>query len=234
MTPPGSPARRRVVLSAALLLFAASQAGAQSALTPPQGGEPPEAPAAVPSPVVYFAPLRPGTKIVYRNVDADGRESQQTWTVLPETIFNGRPVTPLRSGTTMQILDSSDRNWIATMREDGAVEEAEPHRGVFVWPLVVGKNWEAEFIYHDRSRDFSVGPIGTSWAVEAWEPVTTPAGTFEAMRLRGEPRRNNTRRTLLWYAPNPGVIVRRQVVQATGRGNERAVVTWELIDYTPG
>lgn len=220
-------------VGAVLTVVSGLAMSATGPLGPPDVDPAPAAAAPQKTPKIAFAPLAEGSRMVYRTVNPDGRASVEDWTVMPETTFKGRAVTPLRSGSTVQILDSRNRNLIATLRGKDSVEEVEPDRGVFVWPLELGNSWQAEFTYHDRANNFSVGPIGTTWTVEAWESVTTPAGTFPAMRLRGEPARNNTRRTVIWYAPEPGMVVRRQVVQATGRGSERATTTSELVDYAP-
>ena len=46
-------------------------------------------------------PLAEGARMVYRTVGPKGGVRVEDWTVLPETTFKGRPVTPLRSGNTV-------------------------------------------------------------------------------------------------------------------------------------
>lgn len=237
-----APSARTDLCSAVALFFftsvlvAPGAFAAEDVLPPPMlsgdGAAPTEA--ALPAaPIAGLVPLRAGARMTYRTTDGQGGASERQWTVLPEVDFQGRKVSALESGGEVQVLDGESRNWMATLRDGKEIEAVEPHRGVFAWPLELGKRWRAEFTYHDRASNFSVGPIGTVWTVAAWERVTTPAGTFSAFRLEGEPAANNTRRTTLWYAPEPGLVVRREVMQATGKGSERATVISELTAYKP-
>lgn len=187
-------------------------------------GAPREAP-----PIVDMALPAEGTRLVYRTTDGRGRESVDAWTVLADGDYEGHPVARLSNGEETRLFDRASRNWLVTLKGDRAVEAVEPHQGTWSWPLRVGKSWRAEFVYHDLVHGVTVGPIGTEWTVEDFEPVEVPAGTFAAMRLRGEPGRNNTRRVLLWYAPELRVVVRRIDEQPGARGGRRRVT--ELVEY---
>lgn len=186
---------------------------------------------ALPAPAVEVPLVAPveGTRFVFRTTFADGRVGESTWTVLPDDTWNGQEVSRLGRNDEVQILDRETRNWMALERDGEMIQAAEPHRGVWRWPLRVGDSWTAEFTWYDFVRSFTVGPIGTRWTVEAVEEIEVPAGRFSALRLRGEPTRNNTRRILLWYAAETGSLIRRVEQQATDTPGEMTTVTTELV-----
>jgi hypothetical protein len=77
-------------------------------------------------------------------------------------------------------------------------------------PLVVG-----------RSGPDSAG--GAGWAVEAWEDVSVPAGSFRALRCALRTRRTDS---ILWIAPGVGVV--RETDGPPGRRPdlERVLLAW--------
>ena len=234
-------ASRFWAVSGAMLVYGVLAAGsahvvAQTALPPPGleknpgalpnaiGGTPPE---------VNLTPLKKGTRMVYQTTGPDGGTSKVTLTVIDDGTYKGRPVARVTNGKDTQIIDRQTRNWMAILRDGKELASATPHRGTWQWPLKVGKTWTAEFDYSETASGMKVGPIGMHWAVEAWEKVATPAGQFEAMRLRGEPGRNNTRQVTVWYAPKPGLVVKRVEEQATDQPKVRARTETVLVDYEP-
>ncbi|MCC7395873.1 MAG: hypothetical protein IT455_02285 [Planctomycetes bacterium] len=84
----------------------------------------------------------------------------------------------------------------------------------FAWPLWVGKRWTCEFV--DRTLGGAALPMQASYVVEALEPVTVPAGTFDALRIVRHLRLLvdgtwMTRSQIVWYAPTAGVEVRQLI-----------------------
>lgn len=219
---------------AVLLTLLPGVAMAQTALPPPglekEAGAGPNAIVGS-APSVGLKPLKKGTEMVYRTVGPTGDSSTVTLRVIDDGTYDGRPVARVTNGKDTQIIDRATRNWMAILRDGKVIASAKPHRGTWQWPLTVGKTWTAEFVYTDGG--VSVGPIGMRWLVEAWERVTVPAGTFEAMRLRGEPGRNNTRTVELWYAPKPGLVVKRTEEQATEKLGVKSRSETVLIKYEP-
>lgn len=183
------------------------------------------------APLAKMMPLPADARITYRITLPDGSQQTRTWTVQPEVTYGGRRVIPLESEDETRFLDAGTRNWVATLRNGKVIAMVDPNDGTWSWPLKLGKQWHAEFTYHEPPHNFSVGPIATDWRVEGWERVTVPAGTFRAYRVHGEPGRNNTRRLTLWYAPEIALTVRREQTQATGVGSQRAITVWELVSY---
>lgn len=220
--------------AAVLLALLPGMALAQTALPPPglekKSGAGQSAVAGS-APSVALKPLKKGTEMVYRTVGPTGESSTVTLRVIDDGTYDGRPVARVTNGKDTQIIDRETRNWMAILRDGKVIASAKPHRGTWNWPLTVGKAWTAEFVYTDGG--VSVGPIGMRWLVEAWERVTVPAGTFKAMRLRGEPGRNNTRTVELWYAPKPGLVVKRTEEQATEKLGVKARTETVLMKYEP-
>lgn len=83
----------------------------------------------------------------------------------------------------------------------------------FHWPLWVGKRWRCA--YADRTYGGASLPFEVTYVVEDLDSVTTPAGTFQALRLARtvhfvtDTGRYLDRTRLLWYAPAIGMEVRR-------------------------
>lgn len=80
------------------------------------------------------------------------------------------------------------------------------------WPLWVGKRWSCHFLR--KAPGHPPLPLLVTYAIEASEEVTVPAGTFTALRIlrRADVAAEGTyleRVTLSWYAPAVGVEVRR-------------------------
>jgi len=83
----------------------------------------------------------------------------------------------------------------------------------FHWPLWVGKHWRCQ--YSDRTAGGQALPIETSYEVEDFDTISTPAGTFDALRILRTSRlkldqgRYLDRVMLVWYAPDIGLEVRQ-------------------------
>lgn len=100
-------------------------------------------------------------------------------------------------------------------RENGLVDwssRLDPLDPSFTWPLWVGKRWSGDFV--QRDSDGSELPLKTYYEVIAKEELTTPAGTFETLRIerRSTPALEAEfidRLSVLWYAPEVGYVVRR-------------------------
>lgn len=108
-------------------------------------------------------------------------------------------------------------NLIETRSGSVVTYSSVPPRPVLAFPLEVGREWTS------RSRDERPASENR-WTgkarVEAFEPVTVPAGTFQAFRIRIESFYNHTQRAgdgyswsgtmneTLWYAPSARTVVR--------------------------
>lgn len=77
----------------------------------------------------------------------------------------------------------------------------------FSWPLTIGAKWHSTAV--STNSDGTLGQFEQDWEVIGIESVTVPAGTFQAVRLRGEGYWKNLSsnnrdkyESDLWYAPD--------------------------------
>lgn len=99
-----------------------------------------------------------------------------------------------------------------------------PVREYTSFPLYLGKSWTPAWQY-SCAAGYHETATGTAVA-EAWESVTVPAGTFDAVRVRIQVQLSNSNDTNLlngntgqasyslailnWYAPSKGTVVKSQ------------------------
>lgn len=196
-----------LVVVVALLPFVA---GCQTGSAPPEGG------------VKAERKILPAwTEFEWRVTDDAGDTRSITYTRLAdESSYNGEPAVRWVEGTRSRsrngdygkvyVSRRDTGNRVAVIGEDGEPEVTiSPSDEEMQWPLWVGKEWTARYRYEDHSSDRSWDPIVTYWEVEAYEEVTVPAGTFKAFRIRSIPGKNNATEVTQWYAPEPGLDVKR-------------------------
>jgi hypothetical protein len=134
----------------------------------------------------------------------------------------------------------------------GSVCAAEAQRFVqplqrLNFPLVPGSTW-SQWVGTRDKHDADSGDVNHWVRVEGWAKIATPAGTFDAMRLREVVLLNDEDQTrsrtncnyTLWYAPAVGAVVREEreanytdkmVPYALHRTQHGLM---ELATYTPG
>jgi hypothetical protein len=97
--------------------------------------------------------------------------------------------------------------WIGERRAPGREDYAEPPLPLTLWPLRVGKKWQATVSFYFELFDL---PHEKNWfRVLGYGPVTVPAGTFLAFHLE---RRSRNQTMNYWYAPEVRNIVKYQGV----------------------
>lgn len=90
--------------------------------------------------------------------------------------------------------------YAARLRGDKVVRRAVPPED-WQWPLQVGKQWSATVTWIDDSGDSEQRFVLTGvWAVEAYEDVKTPAGTFKAFKVSRHEIESGAWQTF-WYSP---------------------------------
>lgn len=135
----------------------------------------------------------------------------------------------------------------------GAIQEAETRRLDPGWirykyPMATGDKW-TQSIRDLNQEPGPYGPIQSSVTVGGYESVTTPAGTFDAIKLRYILRLDDETfwryptecDYVVWYAPSLGVMVRQQKrstwmqkgYQAQGSNFGQQTV-YELVSFTGG
>ena len=129
----------------------------------------------------------PNTQFIYER--SNGKRYSQT--VSEDTSpYQGRAVyriTRGRRNPRRNTVDSATHNLIAVHRSGTLMRYYVPHESEFDWPLWVGKFYRINFqqvivVPRGRGRTGSFFKYGQV-EVEAMETITTPAGTFETMRI---------------------------------------------------
>lgn len=102
---------------------------------------------------------------------------------------------------------------------------------IIQFPLTVGKKWNCTYQRKDKTYGPGKDTIRAQHKVEAYEPVTVPAGTFQAFRIRvhfeatgGSRMITMPEKMYFWYSPEVRQLIKR--VNARMAGN-----TWELEKY---
>lgn len=104
-------------------------------------------------------------------------------------------------------------------------------------PLAVGKTWSFKSTEINSTSGFSAKRSGTS-KVTAQESVTTPAGTFDTLKIETTYQVQNSNNVTdkaqivvqTWYAPTIDHWVKRSIITRSN-GRVRANNTIELVDY---
>ena len=138
-------------------------------------------------------------------------------------------------GATHVLEDVATGNFSVCLKDGERLGELNPHDNRFKWPLQVGKSWRARHQWIDRNEhpDWS-GPGWQRFSVVAWEEVTVPAGTFMAYKVArtgGDWDTVMEEEYLIWYAPEPGLIVKLINVRSPGNGYGASDQGWELVGH---
>jgi hypothetical protein len=141
------------------------------------------------------------------------------------------------------------------MVSQGALMDIETRRFAmplerYRFPLAPGETWN-QWVENYNEASNREGKINRYTRVGGWEKVSTPAGEFDAIRMRVLMRLDDeefwryptTCNYLIWYAPAVGAPVREEKDaeyrergdEMDGQGAVRAQHTvLELVSYTPG
>jgi len=147
------------------------------------------------------------------------------WTIAGEDMVGGVAYYIMQSGSRQIYYSKAELAWLMD-RVEGAVEtRASPAVRGFAWPLEYGNEWEEKYFWEspgerrteDRLRRFKV---------EALEPVTVPAGTFQTFLLTVK---DPTGRLLqeYWYSPEVKWWVKERTYFSYGV-RERELLEYKL------
>lgn len=143
------------------------------------------------------------------DVDQPSGKMRRIWTSIGTASFEGTSVCLLVSGPDINFLDLATLNYLCTSRDGKMHEIVRPNEGVFSWPLSVGKVWEARFSYTNYIDRRAISPVVSRYECTAYESISVPAGEFQAFKIEGTPVSREAVSRTAWYAPEPGVIVKR-------------------------
>jgi len=188
-------------------------------------------PAAPALPVQVQSPkIVTGYQWTYRRLDMRKKEESERFLQAFQTERDGY--------WTVQwsILSSSDANRLGTTPErfESATQSfADPkltglHQPLN-FPLTLGKTWS--FKYRYETKPGAHVEVDQTATVKAWEDVSTPAGTFKALRVEhagwytaseGGKRWRGRISEIYWYSPDALRVVAKEYRDATPSG-----ATWE-------
>lgn len=199
--------------------------------------------------------LGAGARWTYRG--REGFRSPVVWEEIHEVTgvgANGIAVRVTLKGPTLDI----ERNELLAapgVVRSGAVMDTETRRFTdpllrFRFPLAPGESWN-QWVGNFNETTNKAGQINRYVRVGDWEKVSTPAGVFDAIRMRVLMRLDDeqfwryptTCNYVIWYAPAVGAPVREEKeAEYLERGEERDGLgairaqhtLLELTSYSPG
>ena len=211
-------------------------------------------PSGTAGPAVAAPTLKVGDRWVYRG--KDGYRVPILWEETHEVLAIGpQGITVRITGKGNSVEFQRTETWSAPgVVTVGAVYESETDRfdpALIRWkyPMAVGDTWKQSIRDLDKPPRAPYGPIQRQVSVGGYESVTTPAGTYDAIKLRifmqlddetvwRYPTQANY---LVWYAPAVGAMVREEQrsYYREKEGMENTTVpgqnaTIELVSFTPG
>lgn len=139
------------------------------------------------------------------------------------------------NGANNALEDVATASFAACLKDGELLAANSPHDGRFKWPLQVGNTWRSRFQFIDRvlHPDWS-GPSWQRFAVLAWEEVTVPAGTFMAYKVARTDANWDTVKDedyVIWYAPEPGLVVKLINTRSPENGYGASEQGWELVSH---
>ena len=185
-------------------------------------------------PSVEAPKLAVGTRWVYRA--SDGFRMPVVWTETREVVahdMSGYTVRvtqrgPSVDGTRTEIWSAPGVVRVGALFNDETRQFRTPLLR-YRFPLVAGASWNQWIDDYDDTTKKS-GQINHYVRVEGWDRVTTPAGTFDAIRMRVLMRLDDqefwreptTCNDVIWYAPAVGAPVREEKnAEYRERGDQR-------------
>jgi hypothetical protein len=128
--------------------------------------------------------------------DVPGQVAARDW--------NGTPVIAFQ-GAQGALLMLPKGEFVAVTGPDGKPQISWDPPTVWEFPLVVGKTWKKQYkvTFHAQNREV---PFEATQAVEAYEDIVVPAGTFKAFRVRTSDTLGNE--NVQWFAPDLGMFVK--------------------------
>jgi hypothetical protein len=141
---------------------------------------------------------------------------------LADQAFDGAACIAIGDGHITNLFQP-DGSPVAVLSDNAPVARFLDRTPFAPFPLSVGASWSGRQRIHDHTRN---KPVTTNVRIRvpAYEPVETPAGTFDAFRIQFEQETNVSTR---WWAPGPRILVK--IVTVPGAQAEPNTATVELI-----
>ena len=148
--------------------------------------------------------------------------------VVGDQVWKGQPAWVLQSRSTLYF----DQQGRQLARGNGSIilESWDPYWSGRDWPLSVGKSWTSSPKLTNHSNG-QTSAVKFTHTVQAAEEVTTPAGTFETLRIVHDSEFN---RETEWWSPKLGVVIKKRTERKSANRLGAGVVDEEVVSYTAG
>jgi len=146
--------------------------------------------------------------------------------VVGDQVWNGRPAWVLQSRSTLYF-DPQGRQ-LARGNGSTILESWDPYWSGREWPLSVGKSWTSSPKLTNHSNG-QTSAVKFTHTVQSAEEVTTPAGTFDTLKIVHESEFN---RETEWWSPKLGVVVKKRTDRKSGNRLGVGVIDEEVVSYT--
>jgi hypothetical protein len=122
------------------------------------------------------------------------------WRVSGEETVDGTDSYIIDTGTRLTYYRKSDLAELQEKERDVLVFRNRPPRQIAVWPLFVGREWEASIV-RESPRERRTNNWLRTWRVESKEQITVPAGSFETFKVVERDKWTGEPTLELWWAP---------------------------------
>lgn len=119
--------------------------------------------------------------------------------------------------------------YVVRIRDGRVTESWDPHYSPIEFPLFVGRSWTTRFAYANQETGRSYPNVHLPFAVQAFEKVTVPGGTFDAFRISGA---EAGVQWTYWYAPEVTFVTKIRVGRTRESPSGPGLLEWELLRYT--
>lgn len=173
------------------------------------------------------APVGTSWATAQRNTGSFGQDVQTRTTRMPDQEWKGLQAVALRTSSGILLQHPRDGRWLALMSPDGRpVVEFDPPAG-WTRPIAVGDRWtrtqKMSNLVSGRSTEYE-----SSCTVAAWERVTVPAGTFDALRV--ECSNSMDAQDTYWTSPAVHPFVKTRLVRGPRNPNGPGAQDSELLE----
>jgi hypothetical protein len=152
-----------------------------------------------------------------------------TLTRMEPRLWKGRQVAVYANDTGPTLLQlPPNGSFVGLFDGETPVVTYDPPPG-YDWPLEVGKSWTQRYnmTIHRSNR---VIPVEVKVAVEAYEDVTMPGGTFKTFRIRSVDNLGND--NVNWFSPDLGVFVKQKLTRTAASPSGAGTQEVETIRQT--
>lgn len=128
------------------------------------------------------APVGASWSTLQRNTGSYGKDTQAVTTRIADMTWKDAPAVALKTASGVLLQQPADGRWLALLAPDGRTAVTFDPPAGWSQPIAVGGSWKrpqkTTNVITGKSSEYEWG-----CTVQAYEKVTVPAGTFDAMRV---------------------------------------------------